>query len=152
VSRVLSAIGYHQPPVYYLPSFAMRDGKTIKTEPGGRFRLDDASMRTMGNWSWDDPAVKGSRPYNGLLVILLAFSSWDLKTANNYVYSVQRDGRPERWYLVRDLGGALGEQGGLRPTRNDIVKFEARGFIHGVQDGYVEFDYDGKRRDLYHDR
>jgi hypothetical protein len=152
VSRVLSAVGYHQPPVYYLPSFSMRDGNSIRTEQGGRFRLDDPSMRSVGNWSWDDPAVKDSRPYNGLLVILLAFSSWDLKTPNNFVYNVQRDGRAERWYLVRDLGGALGAQGGLRPTRNDIVKFEARGFIHGVRDGYVQFDYDGKRRDLYRDR
>ena len=40
-------------------------------------------MREIGNWSWDDPLVKGSRPYNGLLVILLAFNSWDLKQSNN---------------------------------------------------------------------
>src|SRR5262249_31968397 len=95
VSRLLSAVGYHQPPVYYLPSFSMRTGKNTTIEPGGRFRLDDPSMHTIGNWSWDDPAVKNSRPYNGLLVILLVFSSWDLKTANNFIYSVQRDGRPE---------------------------------------------------------
>jgi hypothetical protein len=152
VSRVLSAIGYYQPPVYYVPSFVMKDRQGVHTEPGGRFRLHEASMLDVGNWSWDDPLVKGSRPYNGLLVILAAFNSWDLKQSNNFIYDVQRNGRTERWYMVRDLGGALGDEGRLRSTRNDIGKFESRGFINGLSGGYVEFDYDGKRPDLYRRR
>jgi hypothetical protein len=152
LSRVLSSIGYYQPPVYYVPSFLMKDRKGTHTEPGGRFRLHEASLREAGNWSWDDPLVKGSRPYNGLLVILAAFNSWDLKQSNNSIYDVQRNGRTERWYMVRDLGGALGDEGRLRSTRNDIGKFESRGFIDGLSGGYVEFDYDGKRPDLYRRR
>jgi hypothetical protein len=152
VSRVLSAIGYHQPPVYYLPSFVMRDGKSVQTESGGRFRLHEPWLHDVGNWSWDDATVKGSRPYNGLLVILLAFSSWDLKESNNCIYQVDRGGRKDTWYMVRDLGGALGDQGRIRTTRNDIGKFERRGFIRGVNDGYVEFEYGGKRPDLYRRR
>jgi hypothetical protein len=109
-------------------------------------------MHDVGNWSWDDPLVKGSRPYNGLLVILIAFNSWDLKSANNFVYDVQRNGHVERWYMVRDLGGALGDEGRIWSTRNDINKFEKRGFIDGVNDGYVAFDYGGKRGDLYRQR
>jgi hypothetical protein len=153
VSRVLSAIGYHQPPVYFLPSFTMRTGKSVRTEPGGRFRLNEPSMREIGNWSWDDPIVKGTRPYNGLLVILHAFSSWDLKTSNNFVYAVQRNERQERWYLVRDLGGALGDTGGIRGAkRNNIGEFERKGFITGVSGGYVDFSYGGKQGDLYRHR
>src|SRR6476619_3783447 len=45
VSRVLSAVGYHQPPVYYLPSFTLADNSGTHVRPGGRFRLDDASMK-----------------------------------------------------------------------------------------------------------
>jgi hypothetical protein len=109
-------------------------------------------MREVGNWSWDDSLVKGSQPYNGLLVILAAFNSWDLKQSNNWIYDVQRNGRTERWYMVRDLGGALGDEGRLRSTRNDIGKFEQRGFIDGLNGDYVAFDYDGKRPDLYRRR
>jgi hypothetical protein len=152
LSRVLSAIGYHQPPVYFLPSFVMKDGKGTHTEAGGRFRLHEPSMQEVGTWSWDDPVVKGSRPYNGLLVILLAFSSWDLKESNNFVYQVQRNGRPERWYLVRDLGGALGDTGRYFTKRNNIERFENEGFITGMNDGYVEFVYSGKRPDLFRHR
>ena len=152
ISRVLSAVGYHQPPVYFVPSFTMKDSKGVHTESGGRFRLDEPSLREIGTWSWDDPVVKGSRPYNGLLVILLAFSSWDLKTSNNRVYDVQRNGHPERWYMVRDLGGALGGDGQFWTKRNNIEKFEQRGFITGVHGGYVEFAYGGKQADLYRHR
>lgn len=152
VSRVLSAVGYHQPPVYYLPSFNMIDGKNTHREPGGRFRLDEASLRETGNWSWDDPLVKGSRPYNGLLVILLTFASWDLKESNNHIYEVRRNGHPETWYMVRDLGAALGGEGTLRATKNDVGKFEQQRFIRGISSGYVEFDYGGKRQDLYRRR
>jgi hypothetical protein len=154
LSRVISALGYYQPPVYYLPSFVMRDadGKGTHTEVGGRFRLHEPELKQTGNWSWDDPLVKGSRPYNGLLVMLLAFSSWDFKESNNCIYQVQRNGRTETWYVVRDLGGALGSEGRLRATRNDIGKFEQQGFIRGISDGYVEFEYGGKRGDLYRQR
>jgi len=152
VSRVLSAVGYHQPPVYYVPSFTLSDGKRTHIEPGGRFRLHDPSFKDVGNWSWDDPTVKGSRPYNGLLVILLTFASWDLKESNNYIYQVQHNGRVESWYVVRDLGAALGSEGTLRATKNDFGKFEQQGFIRGVGNGYVEFDYGGKRQDLYRRR
>jgi hypothetical protein len=152
LSRVLSAIGYHQPPVYFMPSFVMKNGKSTHTEPGGRFRLHEPSLQEVGTWSWDDPVVKGSRPYNGLLVILLAFSSWDLKQSNNFVYQAQRDGRPERWYIVRDLGGALGDTGRFFTKRNNIERFENEGFISGIHDGYVEFVYSGKRPDLFRHR
>jgi len=152
VSRVLSAVGYHQPPVYYLPSFIIHDAKGTHSEPGGRFRLDEPSLREVGNWSWDDPSVKGSRPYNGLLVILLTFASWDFKQSNNSIYEVQHNGRPETWFMVRDLGAALGGEGHLRATKNDIDKFEQQGFIRGVSNGYVDFDYGGKRGDLYRRR
>src|SRR5688500_16383411 len=36
VSRLLSAIGYHQPPVYFLPSFTMTDDSGTRRHPGGR--------------------------------------------------------------------------------------------------------------------
>ena len=35
LSRVLSAVGYHQPPVYYLRTFTLEDPFGRRTEPGG---------------------------------------------------------------------------------------------------------------------
>jgi hypothetical protein len=153
LSRVLSAVGYHQPPVYFLPSFVMRDGAGTHTVPGGRFRLKLASMKNLGEWSWQQNPFVGTRPYQGLLVILLMFNSSDLKNANNTLYSVTTaGGGNERWYVVRDLGTALGETGRLYPTRGDVRLFERGPFVAGTENGRVAFNYHGWHRELIRDR
>ena len=143
LSRVLSAVGYHQPPVYYLSSFTLSDRSGTHVVPGGRFRLDEPSMKAQGAWAWLRNPFVGTRPYEGLLAILLVFNSWDLKDSNNTIYDVRQNGQVGRWYVVRDLGAALGESGRLAPKRNNIDKFERQQFITGVTDGFVNFTYHG---------
>jgi hypothetical protein len=153
LSRVLSAIGYHQPPVYFLPSFTMVDASGSHTEPGGRFRLHDASLKDAGHWSWQQNPFVGTKPYQGLLVVLLMFDSSDLKNANNTLYEVKtpRDD-VDRWYVVRDLGTALGETGRIAPRRDDPDLFEHNAFITRVKDGFVQFDYHGFHKELLRHR
>src|SRR4029077_3077190 len=78
LSRVLSPVGYHQPPVYFLPSFTMIDASGTHAEPGGRFRLKTSQLARRGEWSWQQNPFVGTRPYQGLLVIPLMFASSDL--------------------------------------------------------------------------
>jgi hypothetical protein len=149
LSRVLSAIGYHQPPVYYLPAFSMKDTNGIHTEPGGRFRLTEKSLEHVGAWSWQQNPFVGMRPYQGLLAILIMFNSSDIKNENNALYDVKRHGDPvEQWYVVRDLGTALGETGRLAPQRGDPDTFAREPFITGVKDGFVQFNYHGWHQEL----
>jgi hypothetical protein len=152
LSRVLSAIGYHQPPVYYLPSFTMTDTAGTRREKGGRFRIDHPSVRDQGSSSWSRNPFLGTRPLQGLLVILQVFNSWDLKDSNNSLYEVDRGSRTDRWYVVRDLGGALGESGRISARRNNIDLFERHRFITDVEDGFVRFAYSGWRSDLFRGR
>src|SRR5262245_12694622 len=91
LSRVLEAAGYHQPPVYYLDSFMMSDSDGFHREPGGRFRLDVPQLKSRGEWEWSKNPFIGTQPYQGLLVILLVFNSWDLKDSNNVLYEVKRE-------------------------------------------------------------
>ena len=150
LSRVLWAVGYRQPPVYYLPSFTMTDASGTRVVPGGRFRLDEPSMMSRGSWSWRRNPFVATQPYKGLLVILLVFNSWDLKDSNNTMYDVDEDGSTARWYVVRDLGAALGETGRLAPKRNNIDEFERETFITGVNGGFVDFKYGGWQSGLLH--
>jgi hypothetical protein len=153
VSRVLSAIGYHQPPEYFLPCFTMVDATGSHTEPGGRFRLHDKSLKDAGHWSWQQNPFVGTKPYQGLLVILMMFDSSDLKNDNNTLYAVKKpEDEVERWYVVRDLGTALGETGRIGPKRGDPSLFERNGFITGVKNGFVEFDYHGFHQELVRHR
>jgi len=148
VSRVLSAVGFHQPPVYFLPSFTMTDSRGTHLEAGGRFRLDEPSLKDRGNWRFQENPFVGMREYRGLLVILFMFNSFDLRSANNTLYEVHRGGRVEPWYVVRDLGGSLGSSARLLVRRNNIEKFESHDWIRKVKNGVVEFNYGGWNSEL----
>ena len=98
-----------------------------------------------------------ARPYNEVsLVILLMLNSWDLKDTNNTLYEVRDEGLVRRWYVVRNLGAALGETGRFnalsrrwnRARRNDIDTFERHTFIEGVEEGFVRFAYQGRQPEL----
>jgi hypothetical protein len=54
----------------------------------------------------------------------------------------------KRWYVVRDIGTALGETGRLNPQRNDPALFEQTRFINGVKHGAVDFNYHGRHQEL----
>jgi hypothetical protein len=149
LSHVLSAVGYHQPPVYYLPSFTLTDESGQHTAPGGRFRLHDKTLKDRGEWSWDQNPFVGTQPYQGLLVILVMFNSADLKNENNTLYEVKRrHEEPENWFVVRDLGSSLGEVGRFNPKENKPDVFERLGFITGVSGGFVGFAYHGVHGNL----
>jgi len=154
LSRVLSALGYHQPPVYYLRSFKMRDKSGVHMVWGGRFRLDLPALTDQGEWSWQQNPFVGQRQYQGLLVILLMFNSSDLKNSNNtlYEYKPSAGGAATYWYVVRDLGLCLGETGRFSPVRNNPDVFYRTQFITGERRGFIEFDFHGLNKGLVRNR
>lgn len=141
-SRLLWAIGYRQPVLYYVERWTMTGGPADPAEPG-RFRL--VSDHDSGDdWAFDRNPFVGTRPLKGLIVVNLLLNNWDLAASNNRVYDV--DG--ETWYVVQDLGGALGKTWWPIGTRNDIDDFESQDFVRGVKDGRVIFDYHGRHKKL----
>jgi hypothetical protein len=152
LSRVLSAVGYHQPPVYFVPSFTLSDATGTHRVPGGRFRLTVRSLKKVGDWSWQQNPFVGTKPFQGLLVILMMFDSSDIKNVNNALYDATVGGDVQQWYVVRDLGTALGATGRLKPKRGDPDLFERQAFITGVRNGFVEFDYHGWHQELLRGR
>jgi hypothetical protein len=152
VSRLLSAAGYHQPPVYYLPSFTLIDDWGRRTEGGGRFRLHDKTLKDVGEWSWQQNPFVETTPYRGLLALLMMLNSSDLKNSNNTLYEHRTGDLVEEWYVVRDLGTALGSTGRFAPRRGDPDAFERQRFILDIQGGFVRFDYRGWHQELVRDR
>lgn len=152
LSRLLSAVGYHQPPVYHMRTFLLKDDRGTRVETGGRFRLKDKALDEEGDWRWEDNPFVGTRPYQGLLVMLMMFNSTDLKNSNNSLYEYKRAGRVERWYAVRDIGAALGDTQNLAPRKNHPPTFEKFPFILGVSNGHVQFAYSGWYKNLVRDR
>jgi hypothetical protein len=150
-SRALWALGYHQPPTYYLSSWHMSGGPGAP-QGGARFRVDPQDMKVVGDWAWTDNDFIGSQPFHGLIVANILLNSWDWKTSNNKIYQ-HADGT--RRYVVRDLGASLGKtspsrllwflpipvRGFGQGTRNDIDGFESQRFLERVDETSVEFDF-----------
>jgi hypothetical protein len=151
VSRILWGLGYHQPPIYYLPSWKFAaPGRAVQTEKEGRFRPKLQSMERLDEyWRWSDNPYVGRPELSGLLVVLLMLNSTDLKDDNNSIYQLAEpwDGA-RRWFVVRDLGASLGETGKWYPHRNWLEGFENRGFIKRVRGDRIEFDFRGRHQEL----
>jgi hypothetical protein len=150
LSRILWGLGFHQQPIYYLPSWTMDEHGIKSTISEARFRPKLKEFpRLEEYWWWQQNPLVGTRELSGLLVVLLMFNSTDLKNDNNsiYVYKEPVDGAT-RWFVVRDLGAALGETGKLYPKRNCLECFERHGFITAINDDHIEFDYAGRHQEL----
>lgn len=146
MSRIVWAVGYHQPWVYYVPSWILtRDGRdTLFTR--SRFRLEPAAHGKTGDWSWRKNPFLGTRELSGLFVLQVIFNNWDLKTAQNAIYEVKEPNGngPDTWYMVRDLGASLGRSTWLTfGTKDDPAGFEQQPFILDVRGNRVRFAFEG---------
>ena len=153
-SRVLWAIGYHQPTIYYVANWQLSGGPGGQQE-GARFRLEAEDAEVVADWSWGDNEFIGTQPYHGLITTNILLNSWDWKTSNNKIYRFKSGVSPPQRYVVRDLGASLGRtkpsrllwilpipmRGFGQGSRNDIAGFEAGGFIKRVDESNVEFDF-----------
>lgn len=146
MSRIVWALGYHQPWIYYVPNWTLtRDGRDTVLGRS-RFRLEPHSQNKVGEWSWRKNPFLGTRELAGLFVLQVIFNNWDLKTVQNPVYEVDADdgGEPEKRYMVRDLGASLGKSAWLTfGTKDDPDGFDAQPFILGVRSNRVRFAFEG---------
>ena len=153
-SRILWAMGFHQPVTYYLPQFTLT-GTDAGIKQHARFRTELPQWRYGGEWSWYENPFVNTQPFRGLVVAQMLLNSWDMKTPNNRIYlATDPEARPRRHFVVKDVGASLGTSRqfilfsmigtrGRQGTKNDLAGFEQQGFIKAVNGGKVTFDYRG---------
>ncbi len=137
-SRLLWAIGFHQPPVYYVHDWRIENGPEAGEQQEARFRLERKEWKKDGEWDWQDNPFVGTRELRGLVVMMAMLNSWDLKTSNNKIYATP-GANPPRRYVVKDLGDSFG--GSARVfvgTQSDVHDFSREGFIRGVENDRVD--------------
>lgn len=159
-SRVLWAIGYHQPPTYYVPKWTLV-GKVTTQQGAGRFRPSLPDRKVIADWSWYENEFVSTRPFKGLVVANVILNNWDWKTSNNKVYEIRSPNETaRRLYVVQDLGASLGKttfpaflkwfpiRGMGQGTRNDLSGFESQRLLKRVTPDGVQFDYRGIHKPL----
>ncbi len=149
-SRILWAMGYHQLASHFVRRWIAVTEHGSQVLGGGRFRPREEGLKSLGTWSWQQNPFVGTRPYNGLLVLMMILNSTDLKNENNALFDVigpTREGA-RRWYVVKDLGASLGETGRMDPRRGDVAAFEREPFIVGFDGPWVRFGFRGRHQEL----
>jgi hypothetical protein len=158
VSRILWALGYHQPATYYLTGWKLAGTWEDEGEPA-RFRLE-SDHESEGEWEWLDNPFSGSRAFHGLIAINLLLSNWDFKTSNNRIYRTKAAEGPMRSYVVQDLGASFGKPRLARSnkllallpgnvgTRNDIDDFDDTTLIRRIRGSEITLDYRGPRGEI----
>jgi hypothetical protein len=154
-SRLLWAIGYHQPPTYLLAKWTLT-GEKSGPQDVGRFRPDPKDETAADEWSFYENDFLETRELRGLLVANLIVNNWDWKDSNNKIYETTQPhtGKPARRYVVRDLGASFGKTTSPIPpfrgqgTRNDLEGYESQRLIKAVNGERIEFDYHGRHKRL----
>jgi hypothetical protein len=153
VSRILWALGYHQPVAYYVTGWKLAGTWEDEGEPA-RFRLD-SDHENAGEWAWLDNPFTNTRAFRALIAVNLLLSNWDFKTSNNRIYVMKGPDGPVRRYVVQDLGASFGKPRLARSnrllalvpgkvgTRNDIDDFEGTKLIREITGPEVTLDYRG---------
>jgi hypothetical protein len=152
-SRILWAVGYHQPPIYFLREWQADGSDLSNPQLPARFREKDPSLHGLeaeGDWSFYDNPFVGTKELNGLLVLHALLGNSDLKDSNNTLYTLERPHEgAARWYVSRDVGHTFGRTGTIGAPRGQIDAFEQAPFILGVADGFVQVDFHGRHRELF---
>jgi hypothetical protein len=154
-SRLHWGIGYHQPPLYFLPAWHASGTTMPNPQLPARFREDEPDFHGLtrkGEWSFADNPFVGTRQLAGLLVLQAMLGNSDLKPSNNSLYTLDREVEgARRWYVVRDTGHTFGRRGVINAPRGEIEVFERSGFIRGVDGSRVEFEGGGRHEGLFAD-
>ena len=149
-ARIVWAVGYHQVPSFFVERWIAVDHGKGSMLGGSRFRPADLGLRSRGEWAWQKNPFVGTRPYRGLVALMMVLNSTDLKNENNTLYDVIGPARERaaRWFVVKDLGASLGETGRMDPRRGYIDGFEHERFVTGVENGFAIFAFRGRHQEL----
>jgi hypothetical protein len=152
--RLLWAIGYPTEINYLVKKITLPDVGTFENV---RLEARPEGIKRVGDWTWEQNPFTGKRELQGLKIMMLLMNNWDIKDDNNDILVVE--GRPERQYIISDLGATFGRTGNkkfpmlwlLTRSRNNVKDYHGSTFIEKVEGDRVKFYYAGKMRGLFED-
>jgi hypothetical protein len=148
-SRLLWAVGYYVNDDYLL-HVATIQGLDIKRGTNlvhnGQQVIDARFERKADNntkiaiWEWKTNPFRDTREFNGLRVMMAVLNNWDLKDANNAVYTDKKTGR--QTFLVSDIGATFATnslQASRAKDKGNVDSYVASKFITGTTPTTVDF-------------
>jgi hypothetical protein len=154
--RLLHGLGYKTEVNYLVPSLTIPGKGTFQNV---RLEARPKGVERLEQWSWKQNPFTGTNELQGLKIMMVFFTNWDLLDLQNKVLRVNNGGRIEHHYIISDLGATFGKLGNnnmpifFRVGRktNEPETWAKAGFISGAKDGKLDFDFKGKGRELMND-
>jgi hypothetical protein len=151
-TRLLWAIGYFTNENYYVPNLEVKElpahlhrgqGHVISADhvDGARLQRHRGDEKKEAIWNWRHNPFFGTREFNGLRVMMVLLSNWDLKDENNGIFTDKND---QQQYLVTDVGTAFGASGKHwteAATKNNLEEYRKARFIFKIAPDYVDFNF-----------
>lgn len=154
--RLLYGLGYKTEINYLVPKLTI-PGKG--THENVRLEARPSNVERLDEWKWKDNPFVGTNELQGLKIMMVFLTNWDLLDLQNKVLRVNNNGVVEDQFVISDLGATFGKLGNnnlpfffrLGRKTNDPGTWYEAGFVSGVKDGMIDFDFKGKGRSLMED-
>jgi len=147
-SRLVWAAGYFANEDYFVPVLHVQNMPHLKrganmVSPDGRVRnvrlKRHLKEKKIGTWSWAKNPFTGTREWYGLRVLMAIINNWDLKDSNNSIYQDRGD-RPERHFVVSDLGASFGSPGLDWTTKGNLKAYSHSKMIGKISAEFIDLN------------
>jgi hypothetical protein len=154
--RLLYGLGYKTEINYLVPTITI-PGKG--THENVRLEARPPNVERLDEWKWRDNPFVGTNELQGLKIMMVFLTNWDLLDLQNKVLRVNNNGVIEDQFVISDLGATFGKVGNnnlpfffrLGRKTNDPGTWYEAGFVSKVENGMIDFDFKGKGRSLMDD-
>lgn len=154
--RILYGLGYKTEINYLVPSLTIPGNGTFENV---RLEARPANVERLDEWKWKENPFTGTNELQGLKIMMVFLTNWDLLDLQNKVLRVENNGAVEDQYVISDLGATFGKVGNnnlpfffrLGRKTNKPDSWEQAGFISSVKGEKIDWDFRGKGRSLMDD-
>jgi hypothetical protein len=154
--RLLWAIGYHTEINYLVPRVTI---PTKGTFTNVRFEARPDNIERVGNWKWKSNPFLGTNEFQGLKIMQVLMTNWDVADRQNQIIDVNTSRGRRTFYIISDLGATFGKYGNnnlpifyrIGRKTGSPRHYSKSSFIKGVKNGLIEFAVKGKNRGIFKD-
>jgi len=148
--RLIWGLGYKSEINYLVPKLTIPGKGTFANV---RLEARPENVKRLDEWKWKDNPFVGTKELQGLKMMMVFMSNWDVLDLQNQILEVNG----QHHYIVSDLGSTFGRLGNNNlPLFYRIGRkvgspkhFEKTRFIKAVDDDELKVAYKGKNRSLF---
>jgi hypothetical protein len=149
--RLMWALGYKTEINYLVPSLTIPGKGTFRNV---RLEARPDNIERLDEWKLKDNPFIGTKEYQGLKIMMVFLSNWDVVDVQNKILKVEGRNGTELHYIVSDLGATFGKLGNNnlpiiyrlgRKTNKPNVYVKGK-VVREVEGDRVVLSYKGKNR------